>query len=59
MTSNLNFDMRPILQLFVTAVRAVSQPHNNKEINKNGHASKFMFEDISWNCFMKIIFIFC
>ena len=40
MTSNVNFDVRPILQLCVIALCVVSQPLNRK-ITQNGSACKF------------------
>ena len=41
MTSNVNFDVRPISQLFVFVLRAVSQPLNRKiQIQVYGPALK-------------------
>ena len=45
---------RPILQLLATALCVVSQPLNRKNLT-----SKFTFEAVSGNCFMKTTFIFC
>ena len=45
MTSNVNSDARPILQLLVIALCVVSKPLN--KIYKNGSVCKFMFELIS------------
>ena len=42
MISKVNFDARPILQLFVIAVRAINQLHNRKiKKKKKGSACKF------------------
>ena len=47
MNSNVNHvnDVRPVLQVVVIALFAVSQPINRKKY-KNGPASKFAFGDI-------------
>ena len=45
MTSKVNFNARPVLQLFVIALCVVSQPLN--ENYKNGPATKFTMKVIS------------
>ena len=45
MTSNVNSDARPTLQLLVIALCVVSQPLN--KIYQNGSACKFTFDLIS------------
>ena len=48
MTSNVNLDSRPILQLFVIPLCVVSQPNSTtrQKNYKNGPACKFTFEVI-------------
>ena len=56
MTSNINVDTRPILQLFAIALCVVSQPNTQQKNYKNGSVCKFTLEVISWKLiYMKII----
>ena len=59
MTSNVNFDARPILQLFVIALCAVSQPINTKIIKKSPLCKFAFLKSYIENIIMKIIPFFC
>ena len=64
MTSNVNFDAGPVIQLFVIASNVnfvCSQSTTQQKNYKSGSACKFMFEVISWklidenhSCFLLI-----
>ena len=58
MTSNVNFVARPILQLFVIALCAVSQPLNRKITKMVLHLSLHLKSYLE-NYFMKIVPVFC
>ena len=62
MTSNENFDARPISQLFVKFCFVWGQSTTQQKNDKNGSACKFTFKVISWKlidenhpCFLLII----
>ena len=59
MTSNVNFNARPILKLFIIVLCAINKPLNRKKNTKMVLHLNLHLKSYLNNYFMKIIPVFC